>query len=115
MIKSTKAVLLSALVFPGAGHLYLKKTISGMIFGGAAIGALYYLLANIIERTLEITEKIQNGEVPLDVIAITELVSTQLSGSETQALNIATTVLIISWLVSIFDSYRIGRVYDKDA
>lgn len=114
MNKSTKAVLLSALVFPGTGHFFLKKYISGAVLVSAALGSLYYLITKTVEISLQITEKIQSGEVQLDVVGITELVSKQLSGAETQAYNIATAVLLISWLVGIIDSYRIGRVKNKD-
>ena len=114
MSKSIKAALLSALVFPGAGHFFLKKYISGLVIVSASLGSLYYLITKTIERALLISEKIQSGEMPLDVVAITELVSKQLPGSEAQAQSIATTVLLISWLVGIIDSYRVGRVKNKD-
>jgi len=114
MNKSTKAVLLSALVFPGAGHFFLKKYISGAVLVGAALGSLYYLITKTVERALQISEKIQSGEVQLDVVGISELVSKQISGTETQAQNIATAVLFISWLVGVIDSYRAGRVQNED-
>ena len=115
MSKSTKAVLLSALVFPGAGHFFLKKHISAVVLMSAALGSLYYLVTTAVERALQITEKIQSGEVQLDVAEITELVSKQLTGAEAQMQNIATAVLLISWLVGIFDSYRVARMQNKEA
>jgi hypothetical protein len=102
--KSTKAVLLSAFVFPGAGHILLKKYIPGAILIGASLVAFYYLISKTVERTLEITEKIQNGDVRLDVGAIAELVSKQPTGTDAQLLNIATIILIVCWLVGVFDT-----------
>lgn len=115
MSKSMKAALLSALVVPGAGHIYLKKYIAGVVLLGAAIIPIYYLVTTAITRALEITDKIQSGEVPLDVAAITELVAKQATGSEAQMQTIATTVFIISWLIGIIHSYRVGRVLDKNS
>lgn len=115
MSKSMKAALLSALVVPGAGHIYLKKYIAGVVLLGVAIIPIYYLVTTAITRALEITDKIQSGEVPLDVAAITELVAKQATGSEAQMQTIATTVFIISWLIGIIHSYRVGRVLDKNS
>ena len=108
MNKSTKAALLSALVFPGAGHFYLKKHITGAILAVAALGSLCLVVANMVEKAQQIADKILSGEVPLDVAAITELLSKQPVGAEAQIVNIAWVVLIISWLLGIVDSYRIG-------
>lgn len=113
MSKSNKAVLISALVFPGAGHLYLKKYLSGAILVGATLGSLSYLIVKATEIALQIAEEIQIGKVQLNVMDITELVSKQTAGSEAQLYDIATAVIFISWVIGIIDSYRIGRVQDK--
>jgi len=63
----------------------------------------------MVERALQITTKIQTGEIPLDVAGITELVSRQATGAEAQLQNIATAVFIICWITGIIDSYRVGR------
>ena len=114
MSKSSKAVLLSALVFPGAGHIYLKKYITGAILVCAALAALYLIAADILERALAITEKIERGEVGLDVAAIAELVSRQPSGNESQLLDAALPVFVICWVIGITDSYRCGHAQDKN-
>ncbi len=107
------AALLSAFVFPGAGHFFLKKHITGTVLAGAAFVSLFFVISKTIERALQITEKIQRGEVQLDVAAITELVLKQPTGTEAQLLSIASAILIISWLIGIVDSYRVGRVQGK--
>ena len=106
--KSTKAALLSALVFPGIGHIYLKKTIRGAILASASFSALYYLVSSALEKAFEISEKIQQGEIALDVEAITRLVSEQSTNADGQLLNIASYTLVICWLIGIFDAYRIA-------
>jgi hypothetical protein len=108
MNKATKAALLSALVFPGAGHFLLKKYLTGVVLGGASVAALYLLIVKAVEKALLISEKIQSGEVPLDVATITELVTQQATGADAQLINIATAVLCLSWLIGIVDSYRVG-------
>jgi hypothetical protein len=111
--KSTKAALLSAFVFPGVGHIYLKKYILGVVLAGASLAALAYLVSKVVERAFEISEKIQNGEVQLDVAAITELVSKQSSGTDAQLLNMVAIALVMFWLIGIIDSYRVGWARGK--
>ena len=86
MKKHTKAALLSTFIFPGVGHFLLKKHIQGALLTGTAFFALYFLIANTVEKTLLVFEKIQSGEATLDAAAITELVSNQTTGTETQLL-----------------------------
>lgn len=114
MSKAIKAALLSTLVFPGTGHLLLKKYLHATVLIGASFSVLYLMISRLIEIALQISDKIISGEVGLDVVAITELIVKQTAGPETRLLNIAGVVLIIIWLISIVDSYRIGRLQDKD-
>jgi len=113
MKKPTKAALLSALVFPGVGHVFLKRTLSGAVLAGAAFVALYVLVSSAVDRALEIVDKIQRGEIQPDIAVITELVSKQSTGTEAQIINIATAVLIIAWLIGVVDSYRVGRLQGR--
>jgi hypothetical protein len=114
MKKSMKAALLSTFVFPGVGHIYLKRYIPGVVLVGASLAGISYVISKAVERSLQIVEKIQSGDVPLDVTAITELVSKQSTGTEAQLLDIATTVILICWIIGIIDSYRVGRGQDKN-
>ena len=81
---------------------------------GTSFAAIYYLISNALERAFEISEKIQSGDVQLDINEITELVSQQSAGTDVQLLNIATAALIICWLIGIIDSYRAGCVRDAN-
>lgn len=112
MKKSTKAALLSALVFPGVGNIYLKRYISGAVIAGAALLALYALISNAVHRALEIVDKLQRGEIQPDMAVITEMLSKQPAGTEAILINFATAVLILSWIIGIVDAYRVGRFQD---
>lgn len=113
MSKAIKAALLSALVFPGAGHFYLKKTIAGFVLAGAALIPLYLIIAPLVGRASQIAEQIQRGAVPPDIAAITELLSKPSTETDPWLLNLAWAVLLFSWLIAIADSYRIGRTHVK--
>ena len=115
MKKSVKAALLSALVFPGAGHIYLKKYISAIVLFGVSAAGLYYMISKIMEIALQIVDKIGNGNVEPDVASIMDLVSKRTAeiGNGMHLFNIASTTIIICWLIGIIDSYRVGRIEDK--
>lgn len=113
MKKSTKAALLSTLVFPGAGHIYLKKHIVGILLGGISIAGVYYLMQYAVERALEISAKIQTGAVRPDLATIVELVTKQPVATETQLLDMATTAIVVCWIIGILDSFRVGLARDR--
>lgn len=104
--------MLSAFVFPGAGHIYLKFYVSGLLLIGVSSAGIYYLVLNMIEKALQIVEKIQLGHVQADATVINQLLSSQTTGNESQLLSIATTAIAICWIIGIIDSYRIGRAQD---
>jgi hypothetical protein len=89
MKKSIKASLISAFVFPGAGHIYLKKYFPGLLLVGVSSLGIYYLILNMVEKALQIVEKIQLGHVQADAT-------------------------VICWIIGILDSYRIGMGQDKN-
>lgn len=105
MKKSVKAALLSALVYPGAGHFFLKKYALCAVFSCTFSVPLYFIISEIVAKAENIVEQIKNGEIPLDIAAISE----SLSSANAQELNIKMYVLVIVWLLGIVDSYRIGR------
>ncbi|MGL1957449.1 MAG: hypothetical protein OCD00_09065 [Colwellia sp.] len=114
MKSSSKAALLSALVFPGAGHYSLKKTLHSTIIASTALLCLYIILSTLIEKAQTIAEKIQTGEIILDVEAISAELHSHAFSGDIQRINIALSVLIFVWLFSIFDSYRLGLKTDKE-
>ena len=113
MKKSTKAVLLSAVVFPGVGHLYLKQFVIGLLLFGGSVAALYLSVSSAVSKALEIAATIQSEGAPLDIDTIARLVSEQSDGAEGVSLRMTTIALIAFWVIGIFDSYRVGRIVEK--
>jgi len=52
MSKTTKAVLLSVFVFPGAGHFFLKKPIHGLILISISLVALVIVINDIMSKAM---------------------------------------------------------------
>ena len=108
-----KTLILSALVYPGAGQFYLKKNISGCFFAGCASISLYYLLAEVLQRLELLKEKLNRGEIDMNVSAMTELMLAKPVGESALILEYATIALAMIWFVSSLDAYRIGRAEDR--
>src|SRR5215813_4856949 len=109
---SMKAALLSGLVFPGVGHLYLKRYLRGALLAGGAAAAAFFLVSVAVNSALDIADKIQGGDVPANAEAIAEMVS-KASKSNERSTDIATAILIALWVIGIVDSYREGRAKDR--
>ncbi|WP_019616348.1 DUF6677 family protein [Psychromonas ossibalaenae] len=113
MKKSTKALLLSAFLCPGAGHFYLKKYIRGSVLTGAFISALVVLIGDVInitnQVTAQLTEQINAGNIALDLTELTASITEKLQGFEAPYLTQISYLLMILWIVSVVDSYRVGR------
>lgn len=108
MKRSTKAMLLSGLVFPGAGHFYLQRWIEGVVLSGVATYALYIIVSVVLNTALEISAQIESGAIAADVGAITAVV-TQRPEATQSATNLATIVLTACWIIGIAASYWQGR------
>lgn len=108
MSKSVKALLLSALVFPGSGHFYLKKPIKGAILAIVSIVSLYLHFTSSIEIVQDISLSVQSGEIPLDLNSVAEALTNE-AGAKYRLANLPTYFLAICWFVGVVDSYRVGR------
>ena len=113
MKRSTKAALLSGLIFPGIGHIALKQYLRGSVLMLLALVALSVIVTRIYQRALIIVDRINSGDIPVDTGAIAEMVSNSSSGADSIIENIAVVVLAACWLIGIMDSYRLGIAQEK--
>jgi len=110
---SSKAALLSGLIFPGIGHIVLKQYLRGSVLMFFALVALSVVVTRIFQRALTIVDRINSGDIPVDTGAIAEMVSNSTSGADNFVENAALIVLGACWLVGIIDSYRLGVAQEE--
>jgi len=111
MNKATKAVLLSALVFPGAGHIFLKKHLPAVGFIAAFAFLLSIVVSALIERAEKISQKIVSGEIPLEINAISQALVEQ-SANSGQQTSFTAYALVFIWLFAMYDAYRLAKKTD---
>ena len=114
MTKSTKAALLSGLVFPGTGHLVLKQYLRGSILLLTALIAMSVIVRIIFQQAQAIVDRVVSGEIPLETAAISELVAGASGDSNSYISSVAMTVFLACWLIGIIDSYRVGIALEKE-
>jgi TM2 domain-containing membrane protein YozV len=114
MTKSTKAALLSGLVFPGIGHFVLKQYVRGSILMLVALIAMSAIVRIVFQQAQAIVDRVVSGEIPLDTATIATLVADSSSDSDSFISSVSMTVFLACWLIGIIDSYRIGIALQKE-
>jgi hypothetical protein len=113
MDRSLKAAMLSALVFPGVGQLYLKRTARGMIFLLPALIASWYFANAVLQPVMAIAADLGSGALPFDPSLIQARVDQ--TRVDTSMMNLATMVLVFAWLASTIDAWLVGRAQTRVA
>lgn len=113
MKKSSKAALLSGLIFPGTGHMFLKEYFRGSTLVVLSLAALSVVVSSAYQHALLVVDQIVSGEVSMEAGAIAQAVSNSTNAADRLIENAAFIVLVACWLAGIIDSYRLGAVQEK--
>lgn len=114
MNQAFKATILSLFVFPGAGYFYLKKNIMGFVITVIVLGCLAVLFSSIFSIAQTIAEQILYGQINADISSITSEIHSQLNAIDSTAINRATWLMVLCWVFSAIDCYRIGTKMKTD-
>ena len=109
MSKSISAALWSGMIFPGAGHLYLKSYKRGISLIVVSAICLAIILSNAAEQALAVAAKIQADGGNIDPSRILEMASQGSASADTQSFNIEMIVFMVCWIVGVVDAYRLGK------
>ena len=113
MSRSATAVVLSALVLPGAGHLYLKHRRRGIALIAVSLACLWVLVDRAMQQASAVLERVETAGGALDPGQLSDWVSQASGSSESAAATVAALVLAGCWLVGGVDAYRLGRMTEK--
>lgn len=108
MKKPVKAALFSALIFPGAGQLLLKKYLSAAYYAVFAGVGLFLLFSNLKASAEVLIDKAQLGEIAVELTAVTDLLNHQ-SALSSESLTPALMIWFVAWLVSVLEAYRAAK------
>lgn len=108
-----KAVLLSLFLFPGSGHLYLKRHTFGLILIVVSLASLAVLFSSVYETAQLLSYRVLDGEIDLDPSSLSQAIRTERAAMNNSRLDTAMFVLVGCWLIGVLDSYRVGKQIDK--
>jgi hypothetical protein len=106
MKPAVSAALLSAFVFPGAGHLYLRRPARACVFLVPALVAAVIFFGDLFARASALADQVLAGTMPLDPAAIAARLESQ-DGS--LLASVSGIVLLACWVGSIVDSFVVAR------
>lgn len=109
MSRSTTAVLLSALVLPGAGHLYLKHYPRGLALIAISLACLWVFVDRAMQQASIVLDQVASEGAAVDVGRLSELVTQTSNGSGSLVVTVASLMLAGCWVIGIVDAYRIAR------
>ncbi len=110
---SIKALIYSAIVFPGAGYFILNKSKQGLAFIIIALGCLALPMYEAFQKAQIISEKIVYGYIPMNIISIRQEIESLPGVVEGHLITSAYLIIIVLWLIGLIDCYRIGKTLEK--
>lgn len=111
MSPSRKAALFSGLIYPGAGHLLLKKYWLGAFIIAIFSSGLFLVISPLITQAEQIKQQIVTGVIPPTVEAITKALSMHPSGDNAQLLSLVSYALVIIWAAALCHAYHLGKLF----
>jgi TM2 domain-containing membrane protein YozV len=111
MKAGVKAALLSGLVFPGSGQIYLKRYGRGLFF---MVLVLLGLIIVAAIAAVDVMEGMAAGQIEggaIDMNALANLVAASLAHSGAYV-NVILIFIACCWIYSVIDAYRIGKKSD---
>ena len=111
MKKSIKAALLSGLVFPGVGYFVVNQTLRGIVVVAVSAWSVWFVVTGLWQIATSAADKILSGEMALDASSIVGLASV----ADTGGRSVASVVLLVCWIFSVLDGYRVGCAEDLKA
>ena len=109
MNKATKAVLFSALLFPGWGQIYLKRYIRGLFFILPVLAGTLALAWAVVQLGAAIIKAapFKNGTVQMaDIIGVTV---DAIKAIDLSYAVFVLTVIFALWILSIVDAYWLSK------
>ena len=113
MKRSSKAALLSGLIFPGIGHFFLREYLRGSALVVLSLAALSVVVTSAYQHALLVVDQIVSGDVSMEAGAIAQAVSNSTTATDSLIENAAVIVLVACWLAGILDSYRLGALQEQ--
>lgn len=112
---SIGAPLLSGLIFPGLGQLYLRYYKTGLVMLIIAFFCVGTVVTEAMSKAMKIASDLEQSGAILDQAAITRAVEQSSQNYDSTLVNLAMFGLVICWLASVIHAYLAGKARDARA
>lgn len=109
MSRSLKSALLSGLVFPGAGHLYLKKYRRALVLVITTLVCLSLIIMETVDQAMMVLEQLEASGAAINTVNIIETSTRVANTTDTTTTYVSTIIIALCWFVGIVDSFRSGK------
>lgn len=100
MKRKSVAAVLSAVVFPGAGQMYLGQKTRGLLFLAPVIVAVLVVLQFAMQQANAMADDVMGGRLGIDPVAISARLHAQ---PVPASVTWASAVLVVCWVGSVID------------
>ncbi|MEX0321753.1 MAG: hypothetical protein AB3N63_06305 [Puniceicoccaceae bacterium] len=109
MTDTRRAVLLSMLLCPGGGHLYLRRWWRGSLFVVPFVLAVGYYIFYTVDNTIDVINMVVAEEIEADQKVIEEVLRDRLWRNPSVYLHIDRAVILVVWLLAAIDVFFVSR------
>ncbi len=111
---SIKAALMSGLLFPGSGQIYLKRYMRGFIYISIVLMGFGFIIGSATVKALDMLEGIQRQGGHADITEISRMALASPDGFPSLYFEMGFCVIILCWLVSTIDAYRTAKKLERN-
>ncbi len=111
MKPAVKAALLSALIFPGSGQIYLRRRARGLALIAVTLGCLALIITATVSGAMDTIRQMQDAGAPLDVGSIEKYASK--NSADYFYYRPALYILMACWIFALIDAWIIGKRFDS--
>ncbi|MGE5319950.1 MAG: hypothetical protein ACM3KD_07210 [Hyphomicrobiaceae bacterium] len=109
MSRATNAVLLSALVAPGAGHLYLRHYPRGVALIGISLACLWVFVERAMQQASIVLDRLASDAGGIDAGQLSDLITQTSGGPGSLVVTLTSLALAVCWAIGIVDAYRLAK------
>ena len=114
MNNSLKGALLSGLLFPGLGQVFLKHYKRGIALMLTVLVSLLVIVVEAVQKAFTILEKIESEGGTIDMNSISNAATQASTTSGSLIFSFALLLIIFCWIIGVVDAYRIGKKKDME-
>ncbi len=109
---SLKGALLSGLVFPGLGQIFLKHHKRGVALILAVSVCMLVIVIKAVQQARIILDEIMMKGGAVDISTVRDASTEALRNSDNPALKLSLLFILLFWIIGIIDAFITGRKKD---